>query len=90
MTRCLLITGSRVRVPPGSPYNSLYRYRATITANAELLRAQTGIADNPTHGKSVHRIVAWNRDDANAVRHHNVPGLSCDSESRSNALTARR
>jgi hypothetical protein len=32
------------------------------------------------HRKGIHRIVPWNREDANSIRHYNVLSLSEDAK----------
>jgi len=45
-----------------------------------LLDGQSGVADNAAHGESIHRIVAWNGQDALAVGHHDVFALTQNAE----------
>jgi len=48
----------------------------------ELIHCETRVARYTTHRKCIHRIVPWNREDANPIRHHNVLSLAEDPKAR--------
>ena len=43
-----------------------------------MLHSKTGITCDTSHRESIHRIVAWNGDNANSIRHHYVFSLAND------------
>ena len=49
----------------------------------KLLDRQAGISGDAAHRKGIDRIVSWDREDANSIRHHNVLTLAENSEARS-------
>ena len=52
--------------------------RRWLQQGAEFVLAESGVTDDAAHGERVHRVVSGNRDDADAVGHHDVFALSDD------------
>ncbi len=49
---------------------------------SELLDREPRVPDDPAHGEGVHRVVARNGEDSDAVSHHDVLSFPGDAETR--------
>lgn len=72
-----------------APLITVHRSLAGSEKLAEFPDGETSIAYDPTHRVGVHGIVAWNRQDADSVGHHDMFCLGARAESRLSEGRAR-
>lgn len=64
----------------GGRAHAVVRWRLSLEELLEFFGHQPSIPHDAAHRKRVHRVVAWDREDANTIRHDDVLALTDDPE----------